>query len=387
MLADEALTPDSSRFWPADEYAPGRGRSRRSTSSSSATTARGSAGTRPTRARSCRTRSSTGRGRATSRRSSGSPGSRSTTTSPTRRSCSREGDRARPAEARASSTRRARRCESSLRQLGFAVDSARVGRVVDLEVERDRAATAGAGGGRADVRAAAREPADRELRDRAPARRERAAAADRGRRLPRARTTTATRPGRSARSAPTPVLVWHAEPELPDVTAPSSCPGGFSYGDYLRCGAIARFSPAMGAVARFAEDGGLVLGICNGFQILCEAGLLPGVLRPNRSLRFVCRDVPLRVERADTPFTSRCEPGQRLHDPGQARRGLLVRRRGAARRARGERAGRAALRGENPNGSVADVAGVCNEAGNVMGLMPHPGARGRPAARLRRTAR
>src|SRR5881392_65034 len=105
------------------------------------------------------------------------------------------------------------------------------------------------------------------------------------------------------------VPVWHEEHELPDLDA-VVLPGGFSYGDYLRCGAIARFSPAMAAVARFAGEGGLVLGICNGFQVLCEAGLLPGVLRPNASLRFVCRDVPVRVERTDTYFTSRCDEGQ-----------------------------------------------------------------------------
>ena len=109
-------------------------------------------------------------------------------------------------------------------------------------------------------------------------------------------------------------LVWHAERELPDVGA-VVLPGGFSYGDYLRCGAIARFSPAMRAVARFAADGGLVLGICNGFQILCEAGLVPGVLRRNESLSFVCRDVPLIVERADTPFTTRCTEGELLTIP------------------------------------------------------------------------
>src|SRR5215211_6411273 len=110
------------------------------------------------------------------------------------------------------------------------------------------------------------------------------------------------------------VLVWHGEDELPDVQA-VVLPGGFSYGDYLRCGAIARFSPAMQAVAAFAADGGLVLGICNGFQVLCEAGLLPGALLPNPSLRFTCKDAPLRVERRDTPFTMRCHPGQRLVIP------------------------------------------------------------------------
>src|SRR3954453_4746954 len=111
-----------------------------------------------------------------------------------------------------------------------------------------------------------------------------------------------------------PVPVWHADDDLPDLDA-VVLPGGFSYGDYLRCGAIARFAPAMSAVAEFAANGGLVLGICNGFQILCEAGLLPGVLRRNESLSFVCRDVPLVVERADTPFTNRCTEGERLTIP------------------------------------------------------------------------
>ena len=111
-----------------------------------------------------------------------------------------------------------------------------------------------------------------------------------------------------------PVLHWHANSELPDVGA-VVLPGGFSYGDYLRAGAIARFSPAMQAVANFAADGGYVLGICNGFQVLCEAGLLPGALRPNESLSFVCEDVPLRVERAGVAFLTRCEAGQRLSIP------------------------------------------------------------------------
>ena len=158
--------------------------------------------------------------------------------------------------------------------------------------------------------------------------------------------------------------------ELPDVGA-VVLPGGFSYGDYLRAGALARFSPAMEAVARFAADGGLVLGICNGFQILCEAGLLPGVLRGNVSLGF-------RVPRR--PRTRRAG-GHRLHlplrfrpaagHPGQARRRLLVRRRGARLRARGERPDPPPLRGE-PERLAADVAGVMNREGNVMGLMPHP---------------
>jgi phosphoribosylformylglycinamidine synthase subunit PurQ / glutaminase len=166
------------------------------------------------------------------------------------------------------------------------------------------------------------------------------------------------------------VAVWHADAGLPDV-AGVVLPGGFSYGDYLRCGAIARFSPAMQAVAEFAAEGGPVLGICNGFQILCEAGLLPGALRPNTSLSFICRDVDLRVERADTAFTALCEPGQTLSIPIKHGEGcwfaddeLL---------AELDANGQIVLRyEENPNGSVADVAGVVNAERNVMGLMPHP---------------
>jgi len=165
-------------------------------------------------------------------------------------------------------------------------------------------------------------------------------------------------------------LVWHGEQELPEVSA-IVLPGGFSYGDYLRCGAIARFAPVMEAVRRFADAGGLVLGICNGFQVLCEAGLLPGVLRPNASLEFVCRDVPLRVERSDTPFTSRCEPGQRLTIPVKHGEGCFFADPDLLDEL--ERRGQIALRyDENPNSSVADVAGVINERGNVFGLMPHP---------------
>jgi phosphoribosylformylglycinamidine synthase subunit PurQ / glutaminase len=165
--------------------------------------------------------------------------------------------------------------------------------------------------------------------------------------------------------------VWHAEPELPARTAAVVLPGGFSYGDYLRCGAIARFAPVMHAVARFADDGGPVLGICNGFQVLCEAGLLPGVLRPNASLEFVCRDAALRVERADTPFTTRAEPGQTLTIPIKHGEGCYV----ADEQLLGglEANGQVVLRyEENPNGSVAAIAGVTNERGNVFGLMPHP---------------
>ena len=167
-----------------------------------------------------------------------------------------------------------------------------------------------------------------------------------------------------------PVLVWHGDQELPDV-AGVILPGGFSYGDYLRCGAIARFAPAMDAVGRFAAAGGPVLGICNGFQILCEAGLLPGVLRPNRSLEFICRDTRVRVERADTKLTSRCEVGQTLTIPVKHGEGSWF----ADDDLYAELVAldQIVLRYEdNPNGSVHDVAGVCNREGNVLGLMPHP---------------
>jgi phosphoribosylformylglycinamidine synthase len=167
-----------------------------------------------------------------------------------------------------------------------------------------------------------------------------------------------------------PVLVWHGEHELPDV-AGVILPGGFSYGDYLRCGAIARFAPAMEAVGRFAAAGGPVLGICNGFQILCEAGLLPGVLRPNQSLEFICRDTRVRVERADTKLTSRCTVGQTLTIPVKHGEGSWF----ADDDLYAELVAldQIVLRYEdNPNGSMHDVAGVCNREGNVLGLMPHP---------------
>jgi phosphoribosylformylglycinamidine synthase I len=168
-----------------------------------------------------------------------------------------------------------------------------------------------------------------------------------------------------------PVLHWHAKPELPEVGA-VVLPGGFSYGDYLRAGAIARFSPAMRAVADFAADGGLVLGICNGFQVLCEAGLLPGVLRPNESLAFACKDVTVRVERNDVPFLAECDPGQRLTIPVKHGEGCYFA--DAALLKQLEAGGQIVLRydGENPNGSIDDIAGVANAHGNVMGLMPHP---------------
>ena len=163
------------------------------------------------------------------------------------------------------------------------------------------------------------------------------------------------------------VPVWHAADELPDVGA-VVLPGGFSYGDYLRAGALARFSPAMEAVARFAAGGGLVLGICNGFQILCEAGLLPGVLRGNVSRSFVCRDIPVRVERTDTAFTSRCSAGQRLVIPVKHGEGCYH----APDDMADDQIAFRYAPGANPNGSERDIAGVLNRAGNVLGLMPHP---------------
>ena len=164
-----------------------------------------------------------------------------------------------------------------------------------------------------------------------------------------------------------PVPIWHAEPEVPRVDG-IVLPGGFSYGDYLRCGAIARFAPSMSAVSDFAADGGPVLGICNGFQILCEAGLLPGVLRPNASLSFVCRDVRVTVERADTPFTARCRPGQALTIPVKHGEGCYH----APPDLPQEQVALRYAPGENPNGSERDIAGVVNRDGNVLGLMPHP---------------
>jgi phosphoribosylformylglycinamidine synthase I len=168
-----------------------------------------------------------------------------------------------------------------------------------------------------------------------------------------------------------PILVWHGEDALPPDVGGVVLPGGFSYGDYLRCGALARFSPAMAAVTAFADEGGPVLGICNGFQILCEAGLLPGVLRPNRSLEFVCADAVVRVERTSTPFTSRCSEGQRLVIPVKHGEGSWY----ADERLYQELLDldQIVFRYDHDvNGSLHDVAGVCNREGNVVGLMPHP---------------
>ena len=167
-------------------------------------------------------------------------------------------------------------------------------------------------------------------------------------------------------------LVWHEETDLGELDA-IVVPGGFSYGDYLRAGAIARFSPAMEAVAGFAADGGPVLGICNGFQVLCEAGLLPGALLPNEGLRFVCRQVEIVAEADDSPFTAGLEAGTRLSIPVKHMTGRFFAPDDELDRL--ESAGQVAFRyapGHNPNGSLREIAGVSNEAGNVLGLMPHP---------------
>jgi phosphoribosylformylglycinamidine synthase I len=167
-------------------------------------------------------------------------------------------------------------------------------------------------------------------------------------------------------------LLWHHDRDLRGVDA-VVVPGGFSYGDYLRPGALARFSPVMESVAEFAREGGPVLGICNGFQVLCEAGLLPGALLDNEGLRFVCRQVEMLVENDATPFTRACARGERLSIPTKHMSGRYYAP--ADELDRMEGAGQVVFRyapGQNPNGSLRDIAGVSNEAGNVVGLMPHP---------------
>ncbi|MEY4527853.1 MAG: Phosphoribosylformylglycinamidine synthase 1 [Nitrospirota bacterium] len=174
-------------------------------------------------------------------------------------------------------------------------------------------------------------------------------------------------------------MIWHKETSLKGVDA-VILPGGFSYGDYLRTGAIARFSPVMGAVKAFAKDGGAVIGICNGFQILLEAGLLPGAMLRNKSLHFICKDVHVRVENAATAFTEACEPGQVLkipvaHADGnyytdpvtlaamQANAQVVLRYCTPEGKVTPE---------ANPNGSLDNIAGIINSEGNVLGMMPHP---------------
>ena len=174
-------------------------------------------------------------------------------------------------------------------------------------------------------------------------------------------------------------FIWHQSQDLANCDA-VILPGGFSYGDYLRTGAIARFSPVMKAVEGFAKSGGMVLGICNGFQILCEAGLLPGAMMRNAGLRFICRHVHIRVEQTDTPFTCAAEKGQILkipiaHSDGSytvdaAALGELEKNRQIVFRYTNERGTDDAA--GNPNGSMQNIAGVCNRGRNVAGLMPHP---------------
>jgi phosphoribosylformylglycinamidine synthase subunit PurQ / glutaminase len=177
-----------------------------------------------------------------------------------------------------------------------------------------------------------------------------------------------------------PAMVWHADTALPAGIDLVVLPGGFSYGDYLRCGAIAARAPVMDAVRDFAAKGGVVLGVCNGFQILCEAGLLPGVLMRNARLKFICRDVFLRVERSDTPFTRGYNAGQVICVPTAHGEGNYVA--DAATIARLEGEGRVLFRYSASDGAVAPewnfngathaIAGIVNERGNVLGMMPHP---------------
>ncbi|MDP9412559.1 MAG: phosphoribosylformylglycinamidine synthase subunit PurQ [Pseudomonadota bacterium] len=168
-----------------------------------------------------------------------------------------------------------------------------------------------------------------------------------------------------------PLMVWHRETELPEGIDLVALPGGFSYGDYLRSGAMAARSPVMGAVRQAAERGVSVLGICNGFQILTEAGLLPGALMRNSTISFVCRDVPLKVENSQTAFTSRYQAGEEIVIPVAHHDGNYQADDETLERLEGE--GRVAFRyAHQTNGSARDIAGIVNESGNVLGMMPHP---------------
>jgi len=177
-----------------------------------------------------------------------------------------------------------------------------------------------------------------------------------------------------------PAMVWHADTELPAGTDLVVIPGGFSYGDYLRCGAIAARAPIMEAVCAYAAKGGLVLAVCNGFQIACEAGLLPGVLMRNARLKFICRDIFLKVERSDSPFTRGYNAGQVIRVPTAHGEGNYAADAETIARLEGE--GRVIFRyvapdgtrdeAYNVNGSTNAIAGIVNERGNVLGMMPHP---------------
>ncbi len=174
-------------------------------------------------------------------------------------------------------------------------------------------------------------------------------------------------------------MLWHKDSSLQGCDA-IILPGGFSYGDYLRCGAIARFSPIVKEVIAFANAGGVVMGICNGFQILCEAGLLPGVLLRNEQLTFVCDFVNIRVEHADSRFTSRCHTGEVLRIPIAHGEGNYFSDEATLRKLESNRQilfrysepDGSITSASNPNGSILNIAGIMNETGNVMGLMPHP---------------
>jgi len=166
-------------------------------------------------------------------------------------------------------------------------------------------------------------------------------------------------------------LVWHGETDLGEADL-VILPGGFSYGDYLRCGALARFSPVMGAVVRHAQAGKWVLGVCNGFQILTEAGLLPGTLMRNRELRFICDQVAVRVERRDLAWTCQYDVNQILTLPIAHGEGCYYAEPPVLQELEQRRQVVFRYHGTNPNGSVAEIAGICNPQGNVLGMMPHP---------------
>ncbi len=175
-------------------------------------------------------------------------------------------------------------------------------------------------------------------------------------------------------------FVWHKEENIDKRFRVIILPGGFSYGDYLRTGAIARFSPVMKAVEKFAKDGGFVLGICNGFQILLEAGLLPGVMMRNKNIKFICKDIYVRVEKTDTPFTKECKTGQTLRLPIAHAEGNYYADTDTLKNLEENRqivfrysTREGEIREEaNPNGARDNIAGICNREGNIIGMMPHP---------------
>ena len=360
VLGDEVCTPDSSRFWPADEYEPGRGQA----SFDKQYVRDWAAGTGWDKA-------------------PPAPPIPDDVVAATRERYVTAYERlaGEPFSAfleRVGATVRARvlirpkagildpqgqTVERALPALGFeGVANVHVGRLVELDVEDLVAA------GR-DVRAAADEPPHRGLRDPVAG----------GRR--QMKIGVVRFPGscdevdalQAAQRVGDAELLWYADHDLRGADA-VIIPGGFSYGDYLRVGAIARFAPVMEEVERFARAGGPVLGICNGFQVLCEAGLLPGALLPNTSLRFLCRQVGVTVASADTAWTRDVRAGRAALDPGQAHDRPLLRARAGARRARGASArSRSATRpARTRTARLRDIAGVSNQAGNVVGLMPHP---------------